>query len=133
MDETYTLGLAWNTPGLQGQLILIIFLGVLTLALAYFNYQHLLPKSVAFFLSSAIPTSIIAYLSVVIVMGRIPVDLITIVSGLILFLIVDITFRIYRKSITSPKYVENTLKKQQKIRNRKIGVIKRKIKAVTKK
>ena len=132
MDSTYGLEIAWNTPGLYGQLLLIIFLAVLTLALAYFNYQHILPKTIAFFLSSAIPTSILAYLSVVIVMGRIPVDVITIISGLILFFIVDIIFRVYRKSINSPKYVEKTLKEQIKKRNRKIGVIKRKIKAATK-
>ncbi|MFQ5620385.1 MAG: hypothetical protein ACE5FT_00920 [Candidatus Nanoarchaeia archaeon] len=131
MDDSYGLQTAWDTPGLHGQMLLVSSVGVLTLALAFFNYQHLLPKWIAFFLSSAVPTSIIAYLTIVVVMGRIPVDNITLISGLILFLIVDVIFRIYRRSISSPYYVQKTLEKQEKKRKREISKVKRKIKEVT--
>jgi len=124
MYLSYGFAYAFSTPGLRGQLILVCVVAFSTLLLIIFNYRHSLPKQLAFFLADSVPTTVLAYLSIVIVMGRIPIDKYTIIAGLIIFLFLELVFQLYRKAITSPWYVQRALdirklKKQKELRKTK--------------
>lgn len=118
---------AMNTPGLQGQMLLVGILAVLTVWLIVINYKHALPKNVAFMLGSSLPTSIFAYLAIVIVMGRVPVDLNTLIAGVLFSCGAWLVFFTYRHAITSPWYVEKTLERRKKERKKAIRKATRKI------
>jgi len=133
MYVTYGFEKAWNTAGLRGQFYLIVGIAFLTFLLIVFNYRHSLPKQLAFFLSNSIPTTVLAYLGIVIVMGRIPVDLVTAISGFIILIVLEIVFRLYRKAITSPYYVQRTLEIKEKKKQKEKAKFKRKIKGKIKK
>lgn len=128
---SYGFEYAWRTPGLRGQMVLVIVLTLATFLLVVFNYKHSISKRWAYFLADSVPTTVLAYLAIVIVMGRIPVDRYTLVAGMVIYLVIDIVFRLYRKAISSPWYVERALEQRKKkaIKERKMKArnIKRKV------
>lgn len=130
MSDNYGVEQSWMNMQLRAQLLLIAGVALLTLTLIIMNYNHLLPKKLAFVLSSAVPTSVLAYLAIVIIMGRVPIDAATIWAGLIIWLFVTIVFKIYRRAITAPKDIqrryEEKQKKQQKERKKTVKKIKQK-------
>ena len=125
---SYGFVYAYNTPGLRGQLILVGVVAFSTLLLIIFNYRHSLPKQLAFFLADSVPTTVLAYLSIVIVMGRVPVDRYTLVAGLLIFLFLEVVFQLYRKAITSPWYVQRALENREKKKKQERRKTKAKIK-----
>jgi len=129
MYEQYGLWYSWNTPGLQGQIILIMALTVMTISLFVINYNHAIPRKLAVFLSDTIPTTIIAYLSIVIIMGGIPVDIATLIAGGIIFLVAEAVFRLYRQSITASKEIQKRVEEKEKKKKIERRKVKRKIKA----
>lgn len=69
---------------LQGAFLLLI------------NYFHLLPSGLTFFISSALPVNLTAYVATVFVYTRSDVDFINIIAAICLLLILFIVFRIIR-------------------------------------
>jgi len=63
--------------------ILILALGSLWLFIA--NFFHVLPKKMAFLISSSLPTTVFAYLGIVLIYTDIPLDKYTLLAGLVLF------------------------------------------------
>lgn len=102
-------------------------LALMTVVLGYVNYQHSLPRQLAFFLSSAIPTTVVAYLVIVIVMGGIPVDWNTLIASIVFYLILSTMLYAYRTSITTTKQIERAAKEQAKKKKREVKKIQRKI------
>ncbi|MCK4521509.1 MAG: hypothetical protein KAU20_02965 [Nanoarchaeota archaeon] len=128
LRDSYGLLNAWQTSGLKGYFVIIIGLGLLTLILAIFNFNHLIPKKFAFLISSSLPTNGLAYFIIVIVIGKIPLDRLTFWATLIIFIFLAIVFGLYRKSITPLKSELPTIKKHEEEKEKLIKKIKRKIK-----
>lgn len=70
--------------------IAVIMLG---LALTVMSFFHVLPKEVAFGLSSRLPINIIAYLTVVVIYAGIPIDVITGVAAVIFAILVGLLLK----------------------------------------
>lgn len=71
---------------------LLVLLEGFTLAFA--DFFHFLPKKVAFFLCSAIPVNLTAYVAITIVYTNIPFDVITVVSAMFMFVILYTVFEL---------------------------------------
>jgi len=102
--------LTWDFAGHTPTVLLIIFLGFWAFMLAIFNYYHVLPKAISFFVSSAIPVNITALLFVIIVIGKNPVDWITLIAAFIAFIIIAIILAtvegVVRPSPEAKEYIE---------------------------
>ncbi len=129
-QTNYGLGAMVANPSLRGYSVIILILGMITITLAFINFHHLLPKKFAFIISSSLPVNGIAYFTVVIVMGGIVLDTITLMAVIVLFLFLAALFYFYRKIITPPKSAIPTLKKHEEEKRRFKQKIKRKIKKV---
>lgn len=78
--------------------------GILGLALLFFDFFHLLPKKLAFMVSSSLPINLIAYLSIILVYTNlpgaeiltkpIPLDMVTILATILLFISLIIFFAV---------------------------------------
>ena len=121
---------SWNDLALRGYLILALALGLLTLILSVLTFNHLIPKKLDFILSSSLPTNLVAYFVLVIVMGKIPLDETTFLSSIIIFTFLSIIFYFYKKSITPPKSEIYILKKHEQEKKKEIGKLKRKIRKI---
>ena len=130
LNDIHGLSNSWNNLDLRGYLILTIALALFTIVLSILTFNHLLPKKWDFVLSSSLPTNLIAYFVLVIVIGNIPLDETTFLSSIIIFIFLSIIFYIYRKSITPPKSEIPTIEKHEKEKKKEINKIKRKIKKV---
>jgi len=131
--ETYGLADAWLSLEYRGYFFLIVGLGVFTLILAFLNFEHIMPKKLAFFLSSSLPTNGLAYFVLVIVLGKIPLDEVTFWASAFIFLFLTLTFWVYRKIITPSKGSLVTLKKHEEEKKKLNRKIKRKIKGFVEK
>jgi hypothetical protein len=69
---------------------------VLAFFLLLTNFFHIFPKFFAFFISSAIPINLLAYVGIVVVYVDFPFDWITVVSGCILFALAMIIFQLLK-------------------------------------
>jgi hypothetical protein len=100
----------WDPTGKTPTVLLIIALGMWGLLLAIFNYYHVLPKGISFFISSAIPVNISALLIVIVVIGKIPVNGITMIAGFITFVALAIFLAtveaIVKPSKEAEEYIE---------------------------
>jgi len=121
---------SWNNIEFRGYLILIILFGLFTLVLSILTFTHLLPKKLDFILSSSLPTNIIAYFVLVIVIGKIPLDETTFFSTILIFIFIAVVFYFYKKIITPPQSEIPILKKKEQEKKREFQKIKRKIKKV---
>ncbi|MBU0627577.1 MAG: hypothetical protein KKC75_00165 [Nanoarchaeota archaeon] len=127
MSNNYGLKNVIEQSGHRVYLILILCFGVYTLSLTFINFNHLLPRRFAFWISSSLPVNVLAYFIIVIVMGRITIDETTLFAALILFLFFGLVFNLYRRSITPPKSEEVILKKHEEKRKKNISKIKKKL------
>jgi hypothetical protein len=74
-------------------LILVLFIGALGISITLINYFHLLPRKIAFIISSHPPVNYLAYFAIAIVYSTettnpIPFDLATLIAGAILFVLI---------------------------------------------
>jgi hypothetical protein len=73
-------------------LVILCFACVLLLS----NFFHILPKFFAFFISSALPINLLAYVGIVVVYTGFKLDWITLVSALILYVLMMIILKMLR-------------------------------------
>ena len=105
------------------ELILIFILGFWSLTLAIFNFFHILPKWLSFFLSSTIPVNVSALLATVLIFGRFPMNRVTATASLIAAVILIIIFATIQ-SIMIPSreakvYIENYKKKAEDLKKQR--------------
>ncbi|RME77749.1 hypothetical protein D6774_03355 [Candidatus Woesearchaeota archaeon] len=81
--------------GLIGPL-LVGFLGIWLL---FFEFFHLIPKQIAFFIGSSIPINVIAYTAIANVYSGLPFDIYTLIAMIVLFFIVYSLFMLIRELI----------------------------------
>ncbi|MFH1592804.1 MAG: hypothetical protein ABIB47_05550 [Candidatus Woesearchaeota archaeon] len=116
------------------ELILIVILAVWTIILLSFDYYHIIPRKLAFLLSSSIPINTIAFLFIVIILGDVPFDSTTAVAGVVLLLLVALFFKTLRSVIKPSPSAEKTLEvhklKRKGLRELRKERIKRKFQRV---
>ena len=77
--------------GLPAKTVIALAIGVLGILLMFFNFFHFLPKKLAFWVSSALPINLVAYISLSIVYSKVTIDIFTLFAaigmyiGLIIF------------------------------------------------
>ncbi|MFA6888532.1 MAG: hypothetical protein WC254_03475 [Candidatus Woesearchaeota archaeon] len=107
--------LSWSA--IAPTMILFILLGLWSLVLSICNFFHILPKSISFFASSTIPVNVTAVLAVVIVIGKFPLDRITAIASIMLFVALAIIFAtiqaLARPSPEAKKYIEEYKKQAE--------------------
>jgi len=128
MHDVYTLKYAWFSPTLKGYIILIGILGLVTLVLAILDFNHIIPKKYAFLISSALPLNISAFFIILIVIGKIPLDGVTLQAVAVLFIFFVALFYLYKKIITPAKSILPTLEKRQKAKAKLIRKEEKKVK-----
>lgn len=69
-------------------------LALISLWLLFGDFFHLMPKKIAFWISSSLPTTLIAYMGMVLVYTDLPLDLTTLMAGILLFVLLTIIFGI---------------------------------------
>lgn len=62
--------------------------------LLFTEFFHWLPKKFAFFVSSSLPVNLIAYLSIILVYSDIPLDIHTLLSGVVMFVLLLLVFKL---------------------------------------
>lgn len=125
-DNHGGLGLAWFT--VRGDVIIITAMGLLTFTLAILDFYHVLPKRLAFLISSTLPLNGMAFLTVLIVVGNIPFDRATLQAVIVLFMFFIALFHLYREMITPAKNIKPTLKKHEDKKKKEIKKTERKAK-----
>jgi hypothetical protein len=75
-------------------MLVVLFLGLGSLWLLLANFFHILPKRFAFFISSTLPTSVFAYLAIVVIYTGIPIDWYTLLAGIVLFLVLMVVLKV---------------------------------------
>jgi hypothetical protein len=92
LEVARLFGTALTTGEHISMFLVIIFIGGLGLGLAVINYFHLLPRKIAYMLSSHPPINFIAYFAIVQVYSRkaghpVPLDTYTVIAATLLFTI----------------------------------------------
>lgn len=73
--------------------LIVFFIGFVSIWLLFGEFFHFLPKKVAFLVSSSLPTTLVAYLGIILIYTKIPLDIYTFFASLLLFILLAILFR----------------------------------------
>ena len=69
------------------EILVVLFIALWGSWLLFGEFFHLFPKKFAFLASSSLPTTLIAYVGIVLIYTQIPLDFATVVASLILFIV----------------------------------------------
>jgi hypothetical protein len=86
-----------------GKTLLASAIGLSGLLIMYFDFFHLIPKRLAFRISSSLPVNLTAYTAIAIVYAGIPIDFFTVSATFLLFIITTTLFTLIH--IIEPKYL----------------------------
>jgi membrane protease YdiL (CAAX protease family) len=81
----------------------IIGIGLVSLVQLLVNYFHAIPKKIAFFINSSIPTNITAYIAIVLVYTDIALSFATMIASITLLIVFIYSFRFMRKLVPMSK------------------------------
>lgn len=74
--------------------VIALVVGAAGFLMMFTNFFHVLPKKLSFFMSSSLPVNLMAYVAITLVYTSIPLDLMTLLAGLILFIVLLIIFNV---------------------------------------
>jgi len=84
--------------------VLVVFvIGLVSFWLLFGEFFHLLPKKLVFLVSSSLPTTVVAYMGIVLIYTNVPLDSITLLAGFLLFIALVVLFFIIH--LLEPFYV----------------------------
>ncbi len=92
----------WIDTTKMAVMAVLVFIG---LALVIIDFLHLIPKKLAFKISSTFPVNFIAYATIILVYSNLPINYITLIAFFILFLAFSIV--VWLIHVTAPKIKEN--------------------------
>ncbi|HLE06896.1 MAG TPA: CPBP family intramembrane glutamic endopeptidase, partial [Candidatus Nanoarchaeia archaeon] len=98
---------------ITNKVYLVMIMGLLSFIQLLINYYHLIPKKIAFFINSSIPTNLTAYISIIIIYTAIPFKLGTLTAGLVLLSVLIFFFNKLKKLIPMSKEAEDYIIKQE--------------------
>lgn len=101
------------------KIYLILLLGLISLIQLFVNYYHLMPKKIAFFIHSSIPTNMTAYVSIIIVYTTVPFNFGTLLAGVMLLSILIFFFKRVKQLIPMSREAEHYLLKVKEREERK--------------
>lgn len=111
--------------------ILISILALWAITSVFLQFYHVLPKKVDFLIYSSIPVYATSILLVILIIGNVALDLVTLISSIFILLIISGFFALIRHYIKAPKAVAISLslrkKHKDELRKKKILNIKRRI------
>ncbi|MBU0929548.1 MAG: hypothetical protein KJ623_00560 [Nanoarchaeota archaeon] len=114
----------------------IILIGVIIIQIILmmvFVYFHEIPKKILFFIGSSLTINTLAFVTIVMVYGRIPFDLVTLTAFICLYIFVQLFFLLFRWIIPPSKqikpYLREKAKKENgvKIEKKRVNTLKRHI------
>ena len=111
-EEIFRLG----TP--LYNIILIWAIIIQVILMMAFIYFHTLSKKLSFFLGSPLTVNTVAFVAIVLVYGRIPIDWITLVAFISLYAAVQLFFWGFRRLIPASKQAEYYLKFKERMKER---------------
>jgi len=86
--------------------IIALVVAAASFLLLFTEFFHVLPKKFAFFVSSSLPVNLIAFFSIILVYSEIPLDVYTLISGVAMFAILLVVFRIIKAIVPKAKDIE---------------------------
>ncbi len=89
--------------------------------LLFTEFFHILPKKFAFFVSSSLPVNLIAFFAIILVYSEIPLDVYTLISAIVMFVVLLLVFRIIKQLI--PKSEESSIEKKSRYNYNEEGLI----------
>jgi hypothetical protein len=89
-----------------GKMAIMVFLITVGIALTVIDFLHLLPKELAFKMSSKLPVNFIAYATIILIYTDIPLDYITLVSFIVILIMLALIIWFIR--VSAPK-IKHTL------------------------
>ncbi len=103
------------------KIIIALFVGLQGVVLLYENFFHRLPKRISFFISSALPINLTAYIAIVVIYTNIPIDLYTIAAAGMLFFLLQGLFGILHYAQKKRKeFIEE--KEAQEEKNKPVSI-----------
>ena len=76
------------------KVMIVFILGIVSFWLLFGEFFHLFPKKFAFLISSSLPTTLIAYLAIILIYTKIPIDFSILLASLMMFIVLTILFKI---------------------------------------
>ncbi len=73
--------------------LLVLFQGF---ALLYANFFHWMPKQIAFFITSALPVNLTAYVAIAVVYSDVPLRWMTVLAAVVLFIVLLVFFKLIK-------------------------------------
>lgn len=75
-----------------GATVLVLLLFLVGIVMMFVNFSHILPKKIAYLLSSALPINLMAYVMITIIYSKVPIDVITIIAAIIFLALLLLIF-----------------------------------------
>ena len=92
ISNTTASGALENLLANMGATIIALLLFMEGLLLLFVNFYHVLPKKIAFVLSSPLSVNLLAYVTIAIIYSRLPIDLFTISAAIFFFALALVLF-----------------------------------------
>ncbi len=103
----------------SNKLYLIIGLGLISVVQLFINFFHLIPKRIAFFINSAVPTNMTAYIMITLVYTDIPLNLVSLTASFILLALMIYLFNFIKGFIPmSEEALEYTKRLEERERRK---------------
>jgi hypothetical protein len=74
--------------------VIALVVGAAGFTMMFTNFFHIIPKKISFFMSSSLPVNLMAYVAIALVYTSIPLDLMTLLAAIILFIVLLVVFNI---------------------------------------
>jgi len=88
---------------INSKIYLVLGIGLISIIQLLINFFHMIPKKIAFFVNSSIPTNMTAYVAIVIVYTAIPLTLSTLFGALLLLALLIYLFKFIKGLIPMSK------------------------------
>ncbi len=105
----------------SNKIYLVLVLGLISLVQLIVNYYHLISKRIAFFINSAVPTNMTAYISIVLVYTDIPLNLSTFFAAFCLLALFIVIFNWFKSLIPMSEEAENYTKRIEALKLRELA------------
>ncbi len=109
----------------SNKLYLIIGLGLISVVQLFINFFHLIPKRIAFFINSAVPTNMTAYIMITLVYTDIPLNFVSLTASFILLVLMIYLFNFIKGFIPMSEEALEYTKRLEEIERRKQAWIKK--------
>ena len=76
------------------EVVVVGCIAMISFWLLFGEFFHLIPKQIAFLVSSSLPTTLIAYMGIILIYTNVPLDFITFLAGILMLIVLSIFFSI---------------------------------------